>query len=148
MRLKPIAAAIGLISLNFQCSTPLPAADYYGDHITCTALNVYHESRGEPIKGQFAVALITKNRAKHNPENVCRVGFQSHQFSWTIKMRGIQDHKRFTDAMRIAALAWQSVDFTNGSTHYHADYVKPYWTKSMKKTMKIGKHIFYRERAK
>jgi spore germination cell wall hydrolase CwlJ-like protein len=28
--------------------------------------------------------------------------------------------------------------------HYHADYVKPYWAKSVKKIQQVGQHIFYK----
>ena len=31
-----------------------------------------------------------------------------------------------------------------GATHYHADYVQPWWAKKMEKTVKLGDHIFYR----
>jgi len=30
------------------------------------------------------------------------------------------------------------------ATHYHADYVLPYWADSLDKTVQIGRHIFYR----
>jgi spore germination cell wall hydrolase CwlJ-like protein len=30
------------------------------------------------------------------------------------------------------------------STHYHANYVRPRWARSLKKMDVIGKHIFYR----
>ena len=30
------------------------------------------------------------------------------------------------------------------ATHYHAVYVRPFWARRMKKTDKIGSHIFYR----
>lgn len=32
------------------------------------------------------------------------------------------------------------------ATHYHADYVVPYWAKSLSKTVQIDHHIFYRWR--
>ena len=32
------------------------------------------------------------------------------------------------------------------ATHYHANYVRPYWLKDMKKTSRVGQHIFYRDR--
>ena len=35
-------------------------------------------------------------------------------------------------------------DITYNSTHYHADYVYPWWAKKMEKTVKLGDHIFYR----
>ena len=30
------------------------------------------------------------------------------------------------------------------ATHYHAVYVRPFWARRMKKTDKIGNHIFYK----
>ncbi len=32
------------------------------------------------------------------------------------------------------------------ATHYHADYVLPYWADSLAKQVQIGHHIFYRLR--
>ena len=29
------------------------------------------------------------------------------------------------------------------ATNYHADYVDPYWSKSLNRLTKIGRHIFY-----
>ena len=112
--------------------------------ILCTALNIFHEARGEPIMGQLAVALVTRNRAKYDPDKVCEVVFKPYQFSWTIKMNGISDSREFEKAIHIATLAWDSVDFTNGSLYYHADHIRPYWARHKTRTMKIGKHIFYR----
>jgi spore germination cell wall hydrolase CwlJ-like protein len=34
-------------------------------------------------------------------------------------------------------------DITQGSTHYHADYVKPHWSMHYTPVTKIGAHIFY-----
>jgi hypothetical protein len=34
-------------------------------------------------------------------------------------------------------------DITKGATYYHADYVRPGWS-NLKKTTKIGQHIFYK----
>jgi Cell Wall Hydrolase len=33
---------------------------------------------------------------------------------------------------------------TNKATHYHTDYVNPYWAPSLVETAEIGTHIFYR----
>ena len=51
--------------------------------ITCLALNLYHEARGEPEIGQWAVAQVTMNRAEHDPAKVCDTVFKPRQFSWT-----------------------------------------------------------------
>lgn len=54
--------------------------------LLCLALNVFHESRGEPIAVQQAVAQVTMNRAKQDQNNVCKEVFRSHQFSWANKI--------------------------------------------------------------
>lgn len=38
--------------------------------VLCLALNVFHEARGEPETGQWAVAQVTINRARHDPARV------------------------------------------------------------------------------
>ncbi|MCR4301881.1 MAG: cell wall hydrolase, partial [Sulfuricaulis sp.] len=50
-------------------------------NLTCLALNVYFEARGEPSAGQFAVAEVTMNRVASGryPDTVCGV---VHQKNW------------------------------------------------------------------
>ena len=121
----------------------------------CMALNVYMEARGEPIMGQYAVALVTMNRAKYDKAKVCEVVTKPYQFSWTTKLvRGRQllesGLPRDADAWRTAqiianvTLAGRMPDFTDGSNFYHATSVRPYWTLAMAKTKKVGNHVFYR----
>jgi spore germination cell wall hydrolase CwlJ-like protein len=38
---------------------------------------------------------------------------------------------------------WWNAD-VGSSTHYHANYVKPRWARTMKKMQKVGHHIFYK----
>ena len=51
----------------------------------CLAMNIYHESRGERLEGQIAVAQVTINRMEHTkwPSTICEVVYQPKQFSWT-----------------------------------------------------------------
>ena len=37
----------------------------------------------------------------------------------------------------------QRMQIVAAATYYHADYVDPYWSKSMHRLTKIGRHIFY-----
>ena len=53
------------------------------------------------------------------------------------------NHPRWNEAMRIA-YSDPTTNYTKGADHYHADYVNPYWAKSLTKTVKIGLHIFYK----
>jgi N-acetylmuramoyl-L-alanine amidase len=118
--------------------------------LLCLALNVYQESRGEPQKGQFAVALVTMNRAQWNPKNVCKVVYAPNQFSWTTtERRDVKpklSSKEWKLAMKIAQLTMNKriKDITYGSTHFHAVYVSPQWAKQYKMVAHIGQHKFYR----
>ena len=51
------------------------------------------------------------------------------------------------ESARIAAtsvLSGQAPDWVNGATHYHANYVSPYWAGTGTRVTQIGAHIFYR----
>lgn len=123
----------------------------------CLALNLYHEARGEPVMGRYAVALVTMNRAKQDDETVCREVFRPKQFSWTTGVRKVpggwyipthltpKEEDAWRDAKIIAktALERRMPDFTKGATHYHATYVRPYWASAMVRVRTIGLHRFY-----
>lgn len=128
--------------------------------LMCLALNVYMESRSEPLSGQHAVAQVTMNRADRNPENICKVVTKHKQFSWTtdslrkVKGKGRyalkkkaepKDKKAWAIAVSIArvTLSGWTKDFTGGSKHYHTVAVKPRWRLAMRPWRIIGSHIFY-----
>lgn len=119
--------------------------------ILCIALNVYHESRSEPIQGQRAVAHVTLNRARERNMRVCDVVFEPAQFSWTISDPKVRDERAWDRALAVARRAYarrHTGDPTGGANHYHADYVKPRtwdFTK-LTHTATIGRHIFYADR--
>jgi len=58
------------------------------EQLKCLTDNVYHEARGEPIGGRYAVVFATLERMlnkKSNefPKSICGVVHQPWQFSWT-----------------------------------------------------------------
>jgi N-acetylmuramoyl-L-alanine amidase len=144
----------------------------------CLAMNIYHESKSEPLAGQYAVADVTINRTLDTryPNTVCEVVMQARmkeswktkqypdlpdserkyvpvrnkcQFSWYCD--GKADAVRDSDAWRKAQeVAYRIVvekkfrGITEGSTHYHADYVSPRWAKAFDLVGRVGTHIFYR----
>lgn len=127
----------------------------------CLSLNIYQEARGEPLSGQVAVANVVKNRvkSKYYPNTYCEVVQQRRgkicQFSWYCD--GLNDHPVFKNRETVKARAFQRaveislkimdniiIDNTEGSTHFHADRVEPYWSKNLVKTVHYGGHIFYR----
>lgn len=122
--------------------------------VDCLAENIYHEARAESEKGQIAVALVTLNRVYHErfPKDICSVVKQRSngvcQFSWhCMRVTLNRNSEYYQEALRNALHVYANYDliedFTKGSLYYHADYVNPGW--KLKKTVKIGRHIFYKE---
>lgn len=136
-----------------------PEFVYYADQVftdedrVCMAKNIYFEARNESIHGQIAIALVTLQRVKdpRYPNTVCGVVYDNKQFSWY--WDGLSDRIRNYDSYdSISLLASHMldtdtamVDFTYGSTHYHADYVDPYWNEFMVYKATIDTHLFYYE---
>jgi spore germination cell wall hydrolase CwlJ-like protein len=117
----------------------------YENDIICLAETIYRESRGEPYKGKLAVGQVVINRVKHSlyPSNICEVVFQKYQFSWTIGFRRFKATEEFKVlALRILLGSHELKTFT--ATHFHSNYVQPYWGKRLKKVAIIGNHIFYK----
>lgn len=133
----------------------------------CHTANMFFEARGESKEGMQAVAAVVINRvnAKGYPADVCSVVFQSKQFSWThqqnvdtiqkilegdIKHLSNKDRQAYQQANLIAQKSDKELTevLPKGVTHYHATYVKPQWSKFMKKVKKIGTHVFYRKEGK
>lgn len=123
----------------------------------CLARAVYFEARGEPERGQVAVAQVIMNRvfSGYYPGDVCGVVYQNAhrhlacQFTFACdKVRDVvRDNEAWERATRIAAGTLDGklwLPDVGKSTHYHATYVQPSWARSMRKLSKIGIHMFYR----
>ena len=123
----------------------------------CLALAIYFEARGEPFEGQMAVAQVVQNRVRdpRYPSSVCAVVFQHadrrHRCQFSFACDGKSDRARerpaWDRAVRLARLinSGPMRDLTVSATHYHADYVAPDWADHLSQTVKIGRHLFYRD---
>ena len=127
--------------------------------LTCLALNVYHEARGEPVAGQYAVASVTLNRvaSPRYPDTVCEVVYQKNwdrlrgryvgAFSWTeFDRKPALKNKEWQQALRIAEDLYtgeQSPDL-EGALFYHARSITPSWARHKEPVARIGQHVFYR----
>lgn len=120
--------------------------------LICLSLNVFFESRGESIPGQYAVAQVTMNRAAGDQRKVCDVVYAKRQFSWThqrVRHRKPWkiDPESWERAKTIARVTLQRPDLmtvlVGEADHYHATYVRPKWGRKMARVTRIGKHIFY-----
>jgi spore germination cell wall hydrolase CwlJ-like protein len=126
----------------------------------CLANAVYFEARGEPVRGQIAVAQVVMNRvfSPFYPNDVCGVVYQNadrhNACQFTFACDGIPDIVTEPDAWeRAKHIARDVLDGklwipeVAKSTHYHAYWVHPDWVAEMKKVYKLGVHTFYRPRA-
>lgn len=125
----------------------------------CLAEGVYFESRGEPVRGQIAVAQVIVNRAfsGHYPSSVCGVVYQNSHRYLACQFTFACD--RHPDVVRDQAAWKRAVTVAQGTldgklwlpevgkaTHYHAYWVRPGWARTMQKLHRIGVHTFYRPR--
>src|SRR6476619_4753629 len=124
--------------------------------LECLANAVYYEAGSQDDDGQRAVAQVVLNRVRHVafPASVCGVVYQGStrptgcQFTFTCdgSLHRQTDAEGWARAMRIAAdaLAGSVYSPVGWATHYHADYVVPYWASTMAKNAVVGDHLFYR----
>ncbi|HEX6409733.1 MAG TPA: cell wall hydrolase [Sphingomicrobium sp.] len=124
--------------------------------LECLTQAVYYEAATEGANGQRAVAQIVLNRMRHPayPSSVCGVVYQGAerptgcQFTFTCdgSLARLPAQSLWQQARKVATEALGGKVFApiGHSTHYHADYVLPYWADSLDKSVKIGRHIFYR----
>ncbi len=126
----------------------------------CLAEAIYFEARGEPKRGQIAVAQVVMNRVFSGfyPNTVCGVVYQNadrhNACQFTFACDDVKDTIDEPDMWEQAKEI--SHDMIDGkmwlpeighSTHYHAYWVHPSWVNEMRKLDKIGVHSFYRPRA-
>ena len=125
----------------------------------CLAEAIYFEARSEPEEGQAAVAQVVLNRVLSGlyPRSICGVVFQNQQhrnacqFSFACEGRAlrINEPASWVQASRVAREVIDGATYVSdvgGSTHYHANYVAPGWSRRLVKMDRIGHHIFYKLR--
>lgn len=124
--------------------------------IDCLTAAVFYEAAIEPLEGQRAVAQVVLNRLRHPayPKTVCGVVFQGAERStgcqFTFTCDGALARRPsvagWARARRVAseALAGKVYKPVGWATHYHTNWVVPYWSNSLTKVANVGTHIFYR----
>jgi spore germination cell wall hydrolase CwlJ-like protein len=124
--------------------------------LDCMTAAVYYEAAYESTDGQRAVAQVILNRMRHPayPKTVCGVVFQGSerktgcQFTFTCDgaLKRTPSEAGWARARQVAkdALNGHVMRKVGNATHYHANYVAPYWSPNLVKVATIGAHIFYR----
>lgn len=104
---------------------------------------VYAEARGEPYKGQVAVAAVVLNRVSNPnfPNSISGVIYQSGAFD--VVSDGQINLTPNSTAKKAAQDALNGWDPTSGCIYYfNPDTATSKWIWSRPQVMKIGKHIF------
>lgn len=154
-----IQSVLAALILTSTFSFAAQAKSYQKTPSVCSrepvACNIYFEARGEPLKGQYAVAYVTHNRLRDArfPKTLKGVVFQESQFSWTKRRMSITDQEAFQQARRIAAevarkaddpIAYRQADPTKGSVYFNAKHVKTkHYKRNAKNVARIGNHVFF-----
>ena len=127
-----------------------------GRALECLTSAIYYEAGQESADGQRAVAQVVLNRVRHPafPANVCGVVYEGStratgcQFTFACDgslnrqpMLGAWQRARSVAEAALAGYVYKPV---GNATHYHADYVVPYWASTLTKNAVVGAHIFYR----
>ena len=124
--------------------------------VRCLTQAIYYEAALEPTEGQEAVAQVILNRVRdpNYANSVCGVVYEGAervtgcQFSFTCDGSLAQGPVAWAwnRAARVAerALGGHVATSVGTATHYHANYVHPWWAPTLNKLTQIGAHIFYR----
>ncbi len=122
----------------------------------CLTQAIYYEAALEPTEGQEAVAQVVLNRVRdpNYANSICGVVFEGAerttgcQFSFTCdgSLAFAPVRWAWDRAQKVAdrALAGHVAARVGTATHYHADYVRPWWAPTLNRLTRIGAHIFYR----
>jgi spore germination cell wall hydrolase CwlJ-like protein len=122
----------------------------------CLAAGVLYEA-GDDATGERAVAQVVLNRLRHPafPKTVCGVVFEGAerttgcQFTFTCDRamtRWTPSEAAWKRAREVATLALSGSVYrpVGHATHYHTDWVVPYWQSSLDKVARVGTHLFFR----
>lgn len=154
-----INAAIPFSTAPNPSARPFKLSAGEEDHarsVDCLAAAAYYEAAAEGDDGMRAVAQVVLNRLRHPafPKTVCGVVFQGSeratgcQFTFTCdgsmaRAPSIAGWKRAREIAE-AALKGKVFKPVGYSTHYHTNWVVPYWSGSLDKVAQVGTHLFFR----
>ncbi|HXV81030.1 MAG TPA: cell wall hydrolase [Candidatus Binatia bacterium] len=145
---------LGLILFDRQ-SWDIEAAQTSPDDLRCLALTVYWEARAGGREAMEAVAWVVLNRRKNPdfPDTICKVvreGGENPPCQFSYWCDGEPDTPKNHDVWKLAReVAAQMLenppsDPTGGALFFHSVELASPWTKERKRTVEIGRHIFYR----
>lgn len=150
----PTAALSSMLQMDGKPLFLGPAGDRERA-VDCLALAAWYEA-GNDVESQRSVVQVVLNRVAHPsfPKSVCGVVFEGSQratgcqFTFTCDgsmLRRRPSPTAMARARAVAELALQGAVFSAvvQATHYHADYVQPWWSSHLVQRGRVGRHIFY-----
>ena len=134
------------------------------EDLRCLVQNGYFEARSDGYASVMGVTNVVLNRKEdpRYPNTICGVVYQGRtdsnnnmlrnqcQFSWYCDGKSDRmtnkelEQKVLIVVYETLALWYNNIDITEGATHYHANYVRPTWAKTLNYTTQIGTHKYYR----
>lgn len=114
--------------------------------LTCMAVAVYFEARGESPAQQLMVAntIINRVESRRFPNDVCSVVMQKHQFSfyWDDQPDIVTDQEAWRMSEKWAKISLESRPVYHGGCHYAHKNIDKYWMKGLNRVVH-GNHAFY-----
>ena len=146
-----IAAFLLVASLNVEAGKRQNSTSA---EVKALATAIHNEARGESAAGKKAVAHVIMNRVKHKefPDTVNGVIAQRGQFQWyrNKKLRAKTGYDKETEkiarSVYSAHKAKKHADNTGGAIFFSSNGKRP--APRAVKPKRIGKHVFYKLRAK
>lgn len=116
------------------------------ESLLCLSIAIFHESRGESVKAQYAVAEVIHNRTKNNkyPNNYCDVIKQKGQFSFYKGSMKPPKHEQqaWEDSKQVAKnFSKNKTNYTKGAIFFNHQRLGVRFGSTLK--CKIGKHVFF-----
>lgn len=147
---------------TFGDDRPLPLSIALDDPgfaraVDCLASAMLYEA-GDAAIGQAAVAQVVLNRVRHPafPHSICAVVYQGAerqtgcQFTFTCDgalgrtpSPGAWQRARAGAARFLTGATYPAVGM---ATHYHTNWVHPYWSATLDKIARVDTHLFFRWR--
>ena len=132
-----------------------PAARLQATECLATAA-LYEGGRDRDAQRAVIQVVLNRVRARGFPKTVCGVVYQGStrttgcQFSFTCDGSRTRrpEHRGWDKARRAAARALNGYVYApvGRATHYHTDWMVPYWRGSLVKVATVDSHIFYQRR--
>lgn len=152
--------AIPFVGLGTDRPAPLhvdTGSEGYRRGLDCLASALIYEA-GNDRGGQAAVAQVILNRVRHPafPHSICAVVYQGSdrttgcQFTFTCDgaLARMPPPAAWRQAQQTAAafLAGEIDPAVGMATHYHTNWVHPYWSATLDKVAQVDTHLFFRWR--